>query len=93
MKHHFTIQANKEYKEWQQGNKKAFKKINDLIDDIKKNGYLSGIGKPEQLRYYKDPPRFSRHITKSDRLVYRPYTEVNENELLIVSCKGHYDDK
>ena len=88
MEHYFTKDADTEYKEWQKDNKKAFKKINDLIDDIKKNGMLFGIGKPEQLKHY-DEPTFSRRITRGNRLVYRPY---NENDLLIISCKGHYED-
>lgn len=50
---------------------------------------LGGIGKPEQLRHY-NTPTFSRMITKGDRLVYRPH---GEGDLIIISCKGHYDDK
>jgi len=87
----FSKNAEEELKTWLTSNKATAIKIYELIEDIKKNGYLSGIGKPEQLRY-KDPPRYSRRITRGDRLVYRPYTEVDENDLFIVSCKGHYDD-
>ena len=89
MNRYFTSRADKEYKEWQKNNVNVFSKINDLADSIEEHGMLMGIGKPEQLRYY-DTPTFSRTITKGDRLVYQLY---GEGDLLIVSCKGHYDDK
>ena len=89
MEHYFTLEADKEYQAWRKTNKKILKKINDLIADIKKNGMLNGIGKPEQLKHF-DEPIYSRHITQGDRLVDCPF---NENDLLIISCKGHYNDK
>jgi len=89
MNRYFTIRADKEYKDWQKNNINVLVKINDLTDSIEECGMLGGIGKPEQLRHY-ETPTFSRTITKSDRLVYRPY---GEGDLLIISCKGHYDDK
>ena len=89
MEFYFTADADKEYKDWHKANKKVIKKINDLIADIELNGLLNGIGKPEQLKYFEEPT-YSRHITKGDRLVYCPY---NEEDILIISCKGHYDDK
>ena len=89
MDRYFSAQADKEYQEWHKGNKKAFKRINDLIDSIEEHGFLNGLGKPEQLRYF-DQPVYSRKIDKKNRLVYCHY---NENDLLIISCKGHYQDK
>ena len=87
---YFTDIANKELKNWLKSDPSTAKKIYDLISDIQKQGMLSGRGKPEQLRHYKSPIRFSRHINKGDRLVYCPQ---HEGDLLIISCKGHYDDK
>jgi toxin YoeB len=89
MKVYFTGEAKKEYNEWEKSNPQVKVKIRELISDIKENGFLVGKGKPEQLKYFKDPPGFSRRITKPDRLVYSP---CGKNDLLIVSCKGHYDD-
>jgi len=89
MERYFSAQADEEYRSWAKSEKKIFKKINDLIDDIEKNGFLSGIGKPEQLKYFKQPI-YSRRIDRSNRLVYCQY---NEDDLLIISCKGHYQDK
>ncbi len=89
MKRYFTLKADKEYDDWQKSDKRIFKKINDLVDDIEKNGMLIGIGRPEQLKYFNEPT-FSRRITHGDRLVYRPH---EKDSLLIISCKGHYEDK
>ena len=86
---YFTKTAKKEYEAWQKSNSRIIDKINELISDIIENGLLSGKGKPEQLRYFKDPIRYSRHITQADRLLYC----TSENDLLILSCKGHYGDK
>ena len=85
----FTKTAKNEYEAWKKSNPRAVDKIEELIADIVENGLLTGKGKPEQLKYFKDPPRYSRHITQADRLVYCP----SANDLLIVSCKGHYNDK
>ena len=75
-----------EYLQWQMLDKKTLKKINSLIKDIERNGLSEGIGKPEPLRYRK---AWSRRIDHENRLVYN----INSNnELLIISCKGHYED-
>jgi toxin YoeB len=89
MERYFSVQADKEYQAWRKSDKTIFKRINDLIDNIEENGFLHGIGKPEQLKYFIEPV-FSRRIDKTNRLVYCSY---NENDLLIISCKGHYQDK
>jgi toxin YoeB len=80
----FTPQAFKDYLEWLTENRKTFKKINDLIRDIQRNGLMTGIGKPEPLKYIKG---YSRHIDDANRLVYASDEKQN---LRILSCKGHY---
>jgi toxin YoeB len=82
----FTNTANKDYLDFQKSNRKSFKKINDLIESIISDGLLGGIGKPEKLKYCDD---YSRKITKRDRLVY---SSTDDGNLLIVSCKGHYEE-
>jgi len=86
---YFSKTAKKEYEDWAQTNQKTADKIDELISDILENGFLKGKGKPEKLKYFKKPVRFSRHINQADRLVYCS----SENDLLIISCKGHYGDK
>ena len=88
MKITYTRQGLKEYTDWETSNPNIVDKIDELIDDIMKNGFLKGIGKPEKLKHYKNPVRFSRHIDKSNRLVYCK----NGEDLLIISCKGHYEE-
>ena len=74
-----------DYISWQAEDKKILKKINALIKDIQSNPY-SGIGKPEPLKYDL-AGLWSRRIDHEHRLVY----QINENELLIYSCRYHYD--
>ena len=85
----FSKTARKEYEVWEKSSSKIIDKIDELIVDILENGFLKGKGKPERLKHYKNPPRFSRHINQADRLVYCP----SGKDVLIISCKGHYDDK
>lgn len=82
----FSPVAWDEYLYWQGQDKKTLKRINQLLQDIQRNSF-EGIGKPEKLKYC--PGCFSRRIDDKNRLVY----EIDDSEnILIVSCKGHYED-
>ena len=72
--------------QWQMLDKKTLKKINALIKDIERNGLSEGIGKPEPLKYRM---AWSRRIDQENRLVYNFDAQQN---LLIISCKGHYEN-
>ena len=74
-----------EYQYWISQDKKIFKKINELIKDIERNGVLNGIGKPEALKHRKG---YSRGIDEKNRLIY----EIINGQLYILNCKGHYED-
>ena len=87
---YFTDIANKELINWIKSDRSTAKKIYELITDIQKYGMMDSRGKPEQLKHYKNPVRFSRQINKGDKLVY---CMQDKKDLLIISCKGHYDDK
>jgi toxin YoeB len=81
----FSQNSWEDYISWQSEDKKMFKKINELIKDIQKTP-CAGIGKPEPLKY--DLAGFwSRRIDREHRLVY----QVIEKEILIYSCRYHYD--
>jgi len=74
-----------DYLYWQTQDKKTLRKINELIKDIARNGYM-GIGKPEPLK--EDMAGWwSRRINDADRLIYR----IDGDSCLILQCKGHYD--
>ena len=81
----FSKNAWEDYLSWQAEDRKILKKINNLIKDIQSTPH-SGIGKPEPLKYDL-AGLWSRRIDHEHRLVY----QVNENELLIYSCRYHYD--
>ena len=74
-----------EYQYWISQDKKIFKKINELIKDIERNGVLNGIGKPEALKHRKG---YSRRIDEKNMLIY----EIINGQLYILNCKGHYED-
>ncbi len=63
----FTKTAFREYVEWQTEDRKTLKKINDLLEDIRRSGLLQGKGKPERLKYGNG---YSRRIDEYNRLVY-----------------------
>ena len=66
-------------------NIKMVDKIYELIKDIKRNGVANGIGKPEKLKY---EPGWSRRMNHEHRLIYA----IKDDQLHIISCKGHYED-
>ena len=82
----FTETALDQYFKWQTDNKKTIKRINSLIKDIQRNGFIKGIGKPEALKGRKE---YSRRIDEANRLVY---TGDSERNFVIISCKGHYEE-
>ena len=88
MKHNLTFTPNafENYKEWANTDKQIFKKINEIIQSVERTPY-EGIGKPEPLKHQLKG-YWSRRITEEHRLVYT----VNEREVLIISCKYHYQN-
>ncbi|MCL1988661.1 MAG: Txe/YoeB family addiction module toxin [Firmicutes bacterium] len=78
----------KDYKYWQQQDRRTLKKINNLIDDIIRNGN-NGIGHPKPLTADLSG-KWSRHIDEKNRLIYQI---LPNNEIEIHQCKGHYSDK
>jgi len=74
-----------DYLYWQNNDKSKVKRINELIKSIERDGYSSGIGKPEPLRYNLSG-YWSRRINDEHRLVYKS----DKNNIYIASCKDHY---
>jgi len=82
----FTERAWKDYLSWQNEDKKTLKRINMLITDIQRNGVDSRVGKAEIL---KNREGYSKRIDKANRLVY---TFNSNGDVVILSCRGHYQD-
>ena len=81
----FSENAWEDYLYWQKIDKKIVRKVNDLIKDITCTPF-DGIGKPEPLKF--DLSGFwSRRLDLEHRLVYK----IENDELLIFSCRFHYD--
>ena len=82
----FAEIAWEDYLYWQGQDKKTLRKINALLKDVLRHPF-SGLGQPEPLK--NDARAWSRRINAKDRLVYVP----TEETILVLQCKGHYDDK
>lgn len=79
----FTNKAWEEYCYWQLQDKKTLKRINLLLEDIQRNGFI-GLGKPEPLKNGLNG-FWSRRIDETNRLVYC----INNEEVKIIQCRGH----
>ena len=82
----WDLDAWEDYLYWQTQDKKTLKRINQLVKDIARNPF-DGIGKSEPLRGNLTG-FWSRRIDDEHRLVYA----VEETAILIIACRGHYND-
>jgi len=80
----WTDEAWEDYLYWQTQDKKTLKRINKLINDVKRSPF-EGIGKPEPLKENLSG-FWSRRIDDTNRLVYA----VDEPAITIISCRYHY---
>lgn len=74
-----------DYLYWQTQDRKTLKRINQLLQDIDRNGN-TGIGKPEPLKG-DFQGYWSRRIDEYNRLVYR----IVDNKIEILQCRSHYN--
>lgn len=80
----WTDEAWNDYLYWQTQDKKTLKRINKLINDVKRSPF-EGIGKPEPLK--ENLTGFwSRRVDDANRLVYA----VDNQSITIISCRYHY---
>lgn len=80
-------EAWEDYVYWQSQDRKTLKRINQLLQDISRNGY-EGIGKPEPLKG-ESSGWWSRRIDTVNRLVYR----IHNGQIEIAQCRSHYGEK
>ena len=82
----FATKGWDDYLYWQTHDKKILKRVNLLLEDIKRNPYDNdGIGKPERLKE-NFQGYISRRITAEYRLVYKIIDEL----IVIAQCRYHY---
>jgi len=84
----FLPEAWDDYLYWQGQDKKTLRKINQLLTDITRNAQ-DGLGKPEALGENL-VGWWSRRIDDKNRLVYRVLEDSN---IEIAQCRGHYSNK
>ncbi|MBU3060305.1 Txe/YoeB family addiction module toxin [Nocardia sp. NEAU-G5] len=83
----FTDTGWTDYVHWQREDRQILRKINRLIEDIRRQGNAEGIGKPEPLRQILSG-WWSRRIDNEHRIVYR----ADDDSVTVIACRGHYDD-
>jgi len=74
-----------DYPYWKGQDKKTLKRINILLNDIKRNPF-DGIGKPEPLKGNLSG-FWSRRIDEANRIVYFEKDDI----VYVVACRGHYE--
>lgn len=86
----FTDDAKEEIAQLKKSGQNAFGKLNNLLKELVFHP-RTGTGKPELMKYGKLKGLWSRRITEKHRLVY----SINDSEsvVLVLSVKGHYEDK
>ncbi len=80
----WTDEAWDDYVYWQSQDRKTLKKVNQLIDAVKRDPFR-GIGKPEGLKENLSG-FWSRRIDEANRLVYA----VTDQYVTIISCRYYY---
>lgn len=75
-----------DYLYWQTEDKKVLRRINRLLQELQREGAVQWLGKGEVLRSIK---AMSKRIDEKNRLVYA----VENNSILTLSCRGHYEDR
>ena len=84
MKILFSSQAWEEYLYWQSKDRNILKRINALINEIRRTPH-QGKGKPEPLKYALSG-YWSRRINEEHRLVYK----VEKETIFIAQLRYHY---
>jgi len=83
----WTDEAWSDYIYWQGQDKKTLKRINQLIENVKRLPF-EGIGKPEPLKENLSG-FWSRRIDDTHRLIY----VITKSHITIIACRYHYTKK
>jgi len=77
-----------DYLYWQITNKKILKRINLLVNDIKRQ-LFEGLGEPKPLKHNWSG-YWSRRINKEHRIIYKVTYKVTDTSIIIAQCRYHY---
>jgi len=80
----FSDNAWEDYLYWQKADRKILRRINTLIQEVKRNPF-EGIGKPEPLKHALSG-YWSRRINDEHRIVYK----VSSDAVHIAQLRYHY---
>ena len=80
----FTANGWEDYLYWQKQDRRTLKRINELIKDIQRNGFV-GKGKSEPLKGNLSG-MWSKRIDSENRLVFT----IDNGAVVIYSCRFHY---
>ena len=83
----FSERGFADYVYWQTQDKKTLRRINNLLNDIERNGY-NCIGKPETLKGDLSG-WWSVRIDEKNRLIFK----IEDGTIEISQCRTHYGDK
>ena len=86
----YTKEADAEIAEFKKSEIHSYGKLIRLIKELHEHP-RTGTGKPELMKYGKLKGLWSRRITEKHRLVYSIHD--GEVVVLILSVKGHYEEK
>jgi len=76
-------------KHYKSGDKILIRRIERVFVELSEHP-LSGVGKPEQLKY-EFSGLWSRRLDEKNRLVYQVTEKIVS--VFVISAKGHYGDK
>ncbi len=83
----WTDEAWSDYIYWQGQDKKTLKRINQLIENVKRSPF-EGIGRPEPLKENLSG-FWSRRIDDTHRLIY----VITTSHITVIACRYHYAKK
>lgn len=78
-----------DYLYWQSADRTMTKRINTLVMEALRSPF-TGMGKPEPLKG-RFAGLWSRRITAEHRLLYKVMGTGEQQMLMIIACRHHYD--
>lgn len=87
MKLERTTKFTKQFSELLRDNPRLAEKVGRMLKNITSKKGLFNFNKGEKMKYSSN--RYSARIDRKNRLVYDRY----EDLIVLISCRGHYEDR